>query len=109
MKSVCLTSLFYRDCRRKLNQVSPSNFRVTILDRLQQLERVDQARVGAVVDLGLEADRSISTPLPASPQSAKTTRQRVAKNVYWFQGKGENAIQRENPLLNPPPQQNQNA
>lgn len=62
---VCLTSLFYRDGGRELNQVSPSDLRVTVLDRLQQVERVDQASVGAVFDLGLEADRPISTPLPA--------------------------------------------
>lgn len=47
--------------RSHLHQVCPAHGGVGCLDGLKQLECVDQASIGAVVDLGRESDRSVST------------------------------------------------
>lgn len=58
----------------ELDEVCPPNLGVLVLDRLQKLQRDRQAGVGAMVDLGLEPDRSVGPSAPALASNQKQER-----------------------------------
>lgn len=69
-KSACLigclvlTGDFDGRCRGELHEVRPANLLELLLDRREELQGRGQAGVSAVVDLRLEADGPVSSPLP---------------------------------------------